>query len=144
MIDKELAKQTELDAHIEQPPNYAHGIWAMVRAKIPYFVETPSVSYGTTNDSLWHEVTVAGAPTNAVVIAVLSVYWQGDADADYFLFYTRKKGSAASYEGIAAGAGRHGSMILQVVDANNKYEYKTTVVSGGITVTQVGYRVYPK
>jgi hypothetical protein len=145
MKDKELAKQTDLDAHVEQPWNYAHGIWAKVKAKIPYFVETPSVYYTPTVDGTWHEVSVSGAPSNSVIIAVFSVYWQGDADADSFYFYTRKKGSSAAYEGIAAGAGRHGSMIFQVIDADNKYEYKSTVVSAAVyTITQVGYLVIPK
>jgi hypothetical protein len=90
-------------------------------------------------------VTVSGAPSSSVVIAVLSVYWGGDVDADWFLFYTRKKGSSATYEGIASGTGRHGSMVFQLIDADNKYEYKSTVVSAAFyTITQIGYMVFPK
>jgi hypothetical protein len=135
----------KLDNHIKADWKGVHNIWPNVRPKIPYFTETPSISYAPTSDTAWHEVTIAGAPTNAVVIAVLSVFWQGDADADYFLFYTRKKGSSATYEGVAIGAGRHGSMIFQLVDVDNKYEYKSTVVSAAsYLITQVGYMVFPR
>jgi hypothetical protein len=145
MKESEVAKQSDLSAHIKSAWNIAHSIWPNIRPKIPYFTETASVSYTPTSDSAWHDVTVAGAPTNAVVIAVLSVYWQGDADVDYFSFYTRKNGSSATYEGVAGGAGRHGSMIFQVLDTDNKYEYYSMVVSAAsYTVTQVGYLVIPK
>lgn len=145
MRDKEVAKQVDLEQHAEQDWKFAHNIWPRVKEKIPYFTETPSVSYVPTVDGAWHELAVSGAPAGCIVIAVLSVYWQGDADADWFYFYTRKKGSTAAYEGVAIGAGRHGSMIFQLVDTDNKYEYKSVVVSAAsYLITQVGYMVFPK
>jgi hypothetical protein len=152
MKDKELAKQTELDGHLEQPWNYAHKIWENIKTKLPYW-KRDVVNFTPAGGYAWQTVTVTNAPANATVILFLTIHVEQNADDDWIVFRVRKNGSS-DWEGEAGGVCRgpaaggypdFAGMLQVELDADKKYQYYCDW--SGLTtrtVRHIGMMVFPR
>jgi hypothetical protein len=138
----EAAKQDDLRAHVEGDWRSVHGIWANIKTYLTAHIPTYVRDYKTislTNDSAWHDVTVAAGAT-VVFLAFKSI---NDNGTDYTVLYTRKNGETVDFDGIVQGFGRAGGGIVQECDADGKFEYYLTAVSGTAALVQMGYMKVP-
>jgi hypothetical protein len=138
-VPDEVAKKTELDFHVAQDWKVAHDIWKNAKTyiddNIPTWVEDVAVQ-SLTLDAGWHDLLINA---NAH-IALFAVQWSGGTATDFARFYTRKKGSAAAYEGIYDGGSYEGGgMIWQLCDSSGYIQYSGAVAAGNLEVKLIGY-----
>jgi hypothetical protein len=138
-MPEEVAKKSDLDFHLGQDWKVAHDIWKnaknYVDNSIPVWVEDVR-DLSITSDGNWHELTIN---TNAR-IAVIGILWDGAGSSDWIRFYTRKKGSSSTFEGIVRlNAYDGGGMITQPCDSSGKLEYYCALTAGSVTVRLIGY-----
>jgi len=109
-------------------------------------IETMEFNYGVSDisvtlDGVWRDKTVA---SNAKLV-LLTISWEDSTTGHLMWFYTRKKGSGQTWEGVARGracadgGANVGSTILQPLDDDGKYQYKGGKDGGTFTLRQIGY-----
>jgi len=133
MRDKEVAKQTELNAHLDQPWNYAHNIWPNIKANVFSWTSQQSAC-SLTSDSTWRDLQIAAGAK----IAVLGFSFVGSG-SDYFYVHWRKKGSGSACESHMGGVYHAGGIAIVECDANGYVQYNSTIFAGTLTVWKIGY-----
>jgi hypothetical protein len=122
--------------------------WALIGNMRPSNVATPMLNNSKTAivskageivQQAWRTKTISGAK-----LVLLGIEWWTAGAGDSAYFYTRKNGSAQTWEGILRSTtgdygGGQGSMILQPCDGDGKYQYKGGIDSGTLTVRRIGY-----
>jgi hypothetical protein len=94
-------------------------------------------AWTTTDDDAWHTETVTGA--KAVLI---SVDWESATATHALYVYTRRQGSAETWEGNVSGWGKAGGMIIQPCDNPaypGQFEYKISYDGGTLVAKIIGY-----
>jgi hypothetical protein len=138
----EAAKKDDLAYHIGADWRSVHGIWGNIKTYLAAHIPTYVRDYKTislTNDSAWHDVTVAAGAT----VVFLSFRSINDSAADYTKIYTRKNGETVDFDGTVQGFGRAGGGIVQECDVDGKFEYYLTAMSGTVVLVQMGYMKVP-